>query len=276
MPVCDLTYMFTDVPASASLWEEAASEMEDAMARHDQLVEGGVARRGGQMVRPRGEGDGRFAVFLRPIDGVVAAAEIVRRMTREPWPTPRPVGIRIAIHSGQSERRAGDYYGSAVNRAARLRAIGHSGQVLVSQAAASEAAQELPTDLELRDLGTHGLRDLSEPEHVFQLVMGGMADQFPPLRSLDRARHNLPHQLDDFIGRHVEVLELTAALRSSRVVTIFGPPGVGKTRLASRWQGSSPTLIPTAPGSRRWPVRPTGTACSTASPEDSVCRRGSR
>lgn len=237
MPVGELTYVFTDVPESGVLWEEAPTATAMAMARHDEIVERIVVRRKGRMVRPRGEGDSRFAVFHHPVDGVIACVEMVQALAAEPWPTPRPISIRAAIHCGESELRAGDYYGSAVNRTARLRATGHPGQVLVSQAAASLAERQLPHGVELRDLGMHALRDLSEPEHVFDLVIAGLTGEFPPLQSLDRARHNLPHQLDEFIGRDVELLDLAAALRVSRVVSIVGPPGVGKTRLALQVAG---------------------------------------
>jgi class 3 adenylate cyclase len=223
-----LTYLFTDVPGSGALWEEVPDATARAMARHDLLVEAAVARHGGRVVRPRGEGDGRFAVFACGAAGLAAAADIVRALAAEDWPTPRPIEVRAAIHTGDAELRAGDYYGPAVNRAARLRSIAHPGQVLVSAA----ASVSLPDGLSLRNLGLHGLRDVPEPERVFQLLVPGLPDEFPPLLSLEPARHNLPHQLDDFVGREDERDRLEDLLRRHRLVTLVGRAGVGKTRLA--------------------------------------------
>lgn len=232
LPTGRVTYLFTEVVGSGALWDQAPEGMAQAMVRHDHIVEAVVRHWGGHVVRPRGEGDSRFTAFANPGGAVRAAAELVRKLTEQDWPTPRPIEVRVAIHRGAAELRAGDYYGPAVNRAARLRALGHPNQILVSQAVASAWVEEPTEGLVLRTLGMHRLKDLSEPEEVFQLDVSGLPGEFPPLLSLDRSLHNLPHQLDEFIGREGDLAELRRALRRHRLVTITGRPGIGKTRLA--------------------------------------------
>src|SRR6185436_5688154 len=164
--------------------------MRPALARHDLLFEAAVTRYGSTHIRPRGEGDSRFAVFLSAPDAVTAALAIQRAFAAEDWPTPRPIKVRIGVHTGEAELRDGDYYGSAVNRCARLRGIGHGGQVLLSEAMAVLVRNALPDDVRLLDLGWHRLRDLAEPERVSQAVAPDLASDFPPLASLDARPHN--------------------------------------------------------------------------------------
>jgi predicted ATPase/class 3 adenylate cyclase len=233
-PNCLVTYLFTDVAGSTRLWEEAPQAMSEALARHDQLIETLVAEHGGALVRPRGEGDSRFAVFARAIDAAVAACAIQLALEDEAWRTPTRVRVRMALHTGQAEFRAGDYYGTAVNRAARLRAIASAGQTLLSAATAELVRDALPAGMTLRGLGTHRLKDLSEPEQVFQLLHPRLPADFPPLRSLSTVLNNLPAQTTSMVGREQELAALHEQLLRPeiRLVTIFGPGGVGKTRLA--------------------------------------------
>ena len=226
-----VTYLLTDVVGSTALWEQAEQAMSAAMARHDDVFASAVAGAGGEVVWPRGEGDSRFAVFAVAGGALRAAAAVVRALGEEDWPTPYPLTVRVAVHTGEAEHRGGLYYGPAVNRASRLRAVAHPGQVLASGAAVA-AAGRLPDGLAVRDLGTHRLADLTEPEHVHQLVGPGLPGNFPPPASLDRVRHNLPGQRDEFVGRHEERAFLAKALEGSRLVTLTGPGGTGKTRLA--------------------------------------------
>src|SRR5918912_3914301 len=132
LPTGTVTFLFTDVEGSTKLWERHPDQMRVALARHDQLIEGLVTQHEGAVVRPRGEGDSRFAVFPRASDAVAAAAAIQQAVYEEPWPTESPLRVRMALHTGEADLREGDYYGSAVNRAARLRAIAHGGQTLLS------------------------------------------------------------------------------------------------------------------------------------------------
>src|SRR5262245_4700428 len=207
-----------------------------ALARHDAIIEGQVGRHDGVVVRPRGEGDSRSAVFARASDAVAAAADIQRELHAEPWPTPRPLRGRVALHAGEADLRGGEYSGAAVNRCARLRAIAHGGQALLSQAVRSWVGSALTDGVALRDLGEHRLRDLATPERVYQLVVAGVPDDFPPLASSDTWPTNLPAPTTPLVGREREVAQVGALLRdpNARLVTLTGSGGVGKTRLALR------------------------------------------
>src|SRR5437867_12994259 len=170
LPTGTVTFLFTDVEGSTWLWDEHPEAMRQALVQHDAIVEFLTEQHRGQVVRPRGEGDSRFCVFARATDGVAAAAAIQRALHAESWPTPTPVRVRMALHTGEADLREGDYYGAAVNRCARLRAIAHGGQVLLSQATEELVRQNLPEGAGLRGLGSHRLQDLAQPEHVFQLL----------------------------------------------------------------------------------------------------------
>ena len=144
LPSGTVTILFTDVEGSTRLWEQSPAAMGEALARHDALIEGIVEHHGGALVRPRGEGDSRFAVFARASDAVAAAAEVQRALHAEPWPTPTPLRVRAALHTGDAELRQGDYYGTAVNRCARLRAAAHGGQALLSSATHGLVCEQPP------------------------------------------------------------------------------------------------------------------------------------
>jgi membrane-bound serine protease (ClpP class) len=179
LPVGTLTFLFTDVEGSTRLWEHYPEGMRVALARHDALIEGHVDAHGGVLVRPRGEGDSRFAVFSRATDAVAAACAIQVSMVRERWPLPEPLHVRIALHTGETELRDGDYYGTEVNRCARLRAVAHGGQTLLSSITAELVHQHLPVAASLRSLGAVSLRDIEEPEAVFQLEHPAWETELP-------------------------------------------------------------------------------------------------
>jgi class 3 adenylate cyclase len=200
LPSGTVTFLLSDVEGSTALWEDAPEAMRTALARHDALFEGAVVGHGGVHIRPRGEGDSRFAAFSSAPDAVASAIVIQRALASEPWPTPRPIAVRIGIHTGEAQLREGDYYGSAVNRCARLRGIGHGGQILVSETTASLVRDDLPADASLVDLGEHRLRDLTRTERVYQLLAGGLVAEFPPLVSLDARPNNLPAQPTPLVG----------------------------------------------------------------------------
>jgi hypothetical protein len=183
-------------------------------------------------VRPRGEGDSIFAVFLGATDALVAACAAQQHLLRETWPEGIAINVRMALHTGESELRDHDYYGAPVNRCARLRAIAHGGQVVLSQATAQLVQDMMPAGVGLRDMGSHSLKDLQRPEQVFQLLHPDLPSEFPPLKSLDTLPHNLPIQVTSFIGRESEIQEITGLFDDAHCVTITGIGGTGKTRLA--------------------------------------------
>jgi class 3 adenylate cyclase len=183
LPVGTVTFLLTDVEGSTKLWEEHPEAMRAALARHDALASAIVAGNRGTLIKSRGEGDSLFAVFHRATDAVAAACALQQAFRSEPWPTPGPLRVRAAVHTGEAELREGDYYGSAVNRCARLRAVAHGGQVLLSMATEELVREALPGGASLRDLGLHRLPDLAHPERVFQLVHPALHGEFPPLRS---------------------------------------------------------------------------------------------
>lgn len=235
LPGGTLTFLFTDVEGSTLLWEQHPEAMQAMLVRHDALVEACVERHGGMLVRPRGEGDSRFAVFPQPTGAVAAAAAIQQALHAEPWPV-ASLRVRMALHTGPSTLREGDYYGTEVNRCARLRAIAHGGQTLLSETTYRLVQDALPPGVSLRDLGEHRLRDLTRPERVFQLLHPAIPDAFPPLKATDTRPADLPAQATSFIGREreVEVARRRLLQPDVRLLTLTGPGGTGKTRLALR------------------------------------------
>ena len=234
LPTGTVTFLFTDIEGSSRMWEADAAAARLALRKHDELVIGGIETAGGLVVKSRGEGDSHFAVFSRTGDAVTAAVTVQLALAAEKWPTEKPVRVRMALHTGEAEMRMGDYYGRAVNRCARIRAVGHGGQILLSQASAEMVREQLPPDCALRDFGQHRLKDLSRPEQIFQIAVQGLRNEFPPLKSLNLVTHNLPAQATSFIGREREVEEVTALLARDdvRLITFLGPGGTGKTRLS--------------------------------------------
>jgi predicted ATPase/class 3 adenylate cyclase len=216
-----LTFLFTDIERSTRFWQEDPSGMRLAVARHDQLVRGAIEGHEGVVFSTMG--DGMAAAFGRASSAVAAAREAQLALTAEVWPTIRPLRVRMGLHTGEAEERDGDFFGATVNRAARLTAAGHGGQVVCSHVTAGMLDAAVP----LVDLGEHRLRDLEGPMRVFQVGEG----TFAPLRSLDWLPGNLPMPSTSLIGRDAELETVTEALGAARLVTLVGVGGVGKTRL---------------------------------------------
>ncbi len=223
----------TDIEGSTPLWESHAAAMGAATAGHDALIEAAVVEAGGLVVRPRGEGDSRFAVFEQPAGAVAAAAAIQRGLAAGLGDYPFELRVRIALHTGAADWRAGDYYGSAVNRCARVRGLAHGGQTLLSQATAGLTHDDLPAGLLLIELGTFPLKGLSRPETIYQLCLPDLPNDFPPLQASAEFAGNLPTPPTPIIGRETEVADLGRLLTEggARLVTLTGPGGTGKTRL---------------------------------------------
>ena len=230
LPTGTVTFLFTDLEGSARLWEGHPEAMQAALARHDEILRGSVESNGGHVVKLTG--DGVHAAFATADAGVAAAVAGQVAIGAEEWTKTGPLLVRMGLHTGTAELREGDYYGTALNRAARLSAIAHGGQVVVSNATEELVRDVLPEGVGLSDLGEHLLADLGRPEHVFQVTHPLLAPEFPPLRSVSAYPGNLPHQRTAFIGRRDELTEVTAAIGRSQVVTLTGVGGVGKTRLA--------------------------------------------
>jgi predicted ATPase/class 3 adenylate cyclase len=226
LPTGTVTFLFTDLEVSTRLWDEEPDAMRAALARHDEILRDVIVAHGGSVVK--GTGDGVHAAFVTADDAVAAAVDAQLALHGESWDVSGPLRVRIGIHAGVAELRAGDYFGSEVNRAARVMAVAHGGQIVCTR-----VVEELVRDrFELVDLGEHRLRDLHSSVQLFQVEVSGVSGRFPPLRSLDAYRSNLPYESSTFIGREYELGAVAALLVESRVVSIVGVGGVGKTRLA--------------------------------------------
>lgn len=237
-----VTFLLTDIEGSTAAWEADADAMGVALARHDELVEQVVTSRGGRLIKTRGEGDATFSVFDRPSAAAAAAIEMQDAISHEPWALREPMRIRIALHTGEVELRDGDYFGRAVNRAARLRSLAAGDQILCSGATAELVIDSLPDDVVLADLGMRQLKNLARPEHVFELRLE-TAERPKEASEAPLERPDLPAILTGpgpFVGRGRELEKLVSAWQAAltggmHAVLIAGEPGVGKTRLAGEW-----------------------------------------
>jgi predicted ATPase/class 3 adenylate cyclase len=237
------TFLFTDIEGSTRLWEEEPERMRPALARHDHLARAAVENHRGTLVKMTG--DGLHAAFDDPLDAVHAALELQRGLLDPATTHGIPLRVRCGMHAGVCvESRDNDFYGSAVNRAARIMSIAHGGQVLVSRAVAAMLDGRLPGGIGLRELGETRLKDVASPEQIYQLVDPGLRSDFPALRSLTRTPHNLPHDATTFIGREREIAEIAAMLGHSRLVTLVGMGGMGKSRLSLRVAGEAMDAFP--------------------------------
>ena len=232
IPSGTVTLLFTDVQGSTRLWEAEPELMAVALRRHDEILRSTIETAGGYVFKT--VGDAFCAAFRTAAAAMGAALAAQAGLSGETWPTSRPILVRMGLHTGVCEERDSDYFGPVVNRAARLEAAAHGGQVLVSGATAELLAGSLPAGAGLRDLGLHRLKDLGRPEQVFQVEASFLAPDFPPLASLDNPElpNNLPTLLSAFVGREKELAEVRELIRMSRLVTLTGAGGSGKTRLA--------------------------------------------
>lgn len=233
-----LAYLMTDVVGSTRLWEQRRGEMARAIARLDTVCEEIIRGAHGTLLKSRGEGDSHFGVFQTADDALAAATNLAIAIREDPLL--QDIVVRAGVHLGAAEAWAGDYYGPVVNRCARIRQAARPGQILVSEAAHVVAAAA--GRFAFRDLGVHRLRDLLQPERLFQVLHPELPSNFPPPDTLSELSHNLPSHLTTFIGRHEEIAELGAVVAANRLTTVAGAGGVGKTRLVQQVgaEGSDP------------------------------------
>jgi len=231
-PTGTVTFLFTDIEGSTKLWEQNAAAMQSALARHDEILRDATEQHGGYVFKT--VGDAFCCAFPKAPDALEAALDAQRLLLKERWAESGPLRVRMSLHMGVAEERDGDYFGPPVNRVARLLSAAHGGQVLLSLPTHEMVRDQLPVGISLAELGEHRLKDLFRPERVFQLVAPDLTSEFPPLRTLDTYRNNLPLQHTPLIGREKEVAEVRDLLRGdeTRLLTLTGPGGTGKTRLA--------------------------------------------
>jgi len=222
-----VTLLFSDIEGSTRLLRRAGEAYPELLERHRTMLREAFERHGGRVLGA--EGDGFFVAFESAAEAVAAAADGQRALAAHDWPDGYAIRVRMGVHTGEPRPVDGGYVGLDVHQAARVMAAGHGGQVLVSH-----ATRSLLVDLKLRDLGEHELKDLAGPQRLYQLELDGLPDEFPPLNTLDNRFTSLPAVPNAFVGRERELAEVAGLLGRDdvRLVTLTGPGGTGKTRLA--------------------------------------------
>jgi predicted ATPase/class 3 adenylate cyclase len=231
LPIGTVTFLFTDIEGSTRLLQTLGPDYEDLLERHAVILRQALAEHEGVEVST--EGDAFFAVFRSVASAVAAAVSAQRALAEEQWPGDHRVRVRMGLHTGEGRLGGDTYVGLDVHRAARIAAAGHGGQVLLSETSGVLVETTLPESVTLRDLGIHRLKDLDQPEHLSQLIIPGLDQEFPAIRTLETPS-NLPAELTSFVGRQREVDEGSELLATARLLTLTGPGGIGKTRLALR------------------------------------------
>jgi predicted ATPase/class 3 adenylate cyclase len=226
----NFTFLFTDIERSSELWETHPQAMGRALAQHDSLLRDVFQEHGGHIFKT--VGDAFCVAYPNTRDTVNAAVATQRALAATAWEETGPLRVRMAVHQGEAELRDNDYFGPTLNRVARVLAVGHGGQTLLTHVAAESVRETLPSEIALRDLGERRLKDLRQPERIFQLVVHDLPDNFPPLRSLEVLPNNLPAQVTSFVGREREMAEIKRLFPTTRLLTLTGPGGTGKTRLS--------------------------------------------
>ncbi len=231
LPTGTVTFLFTDIEGSTRLWETQHATMVQALAHHDAIMREAIESNDGHLVKTTG--DGALAVFAIATNAIAASIAAQRALKATDRGELR-IKSRMAVHSGTAEQRDGEYHGPTLNRAARLMAAGHGGQILLSRATEELVHGHLPADVALRDMGQRRFKDLIQPERVFQLIVPDLPGDFPPLKTLDARPNNLPAQTTQFIGREDAIRAVKARLSNAnvRLLTLSGVGGTGKTRLA--------------------------------------------
>jgi predicted ATPase/class 3 adenylate cyclase len=230
LPTGTVTFFFSDIEGSTRLIQRLGEGYPQVLLAHHTVLREALAANGGHELRT--EGDSFFIVFDSALQACAGAAAAQRALHAQKWPEGGAVHVRIGVHTGEATLVGNEYLGLDVHRAARVASAGHGGQVLVSETTRALVDHALPPGLTLKDLGLHRLKDLAQPERLFQLTVDGLPEDFPPLKTLEATPNNLPTQLTSFIGRDDQVREAEQLLEKARLLTLTGPGGTGKTRLS--------------------------------------------
>jgi predicted ATPase/class 3 adenylate cyclase len=230
LPTGTVTFFFSDIEGSTRLIRQLGERYPDVLLAHHTIQREALAANGGHELRT--EGDSFFIVFKSALEACAGAAAVQKMLSKHAWPDDGQVRVRIGLHTGEATLVGNEYLGLDVHRAARVASAGHGGQVLVSETTRALVDHVLAPGLTLKDLGMHRLKDLARPERLFQLTVEGLPADFPPLKTLEATPNNLPTQLTSFIGRDDQVREAKQLLSRSRLLTLTGPGGTGKTRLS--------------------------------------------
>jgi predicted ATPase/class 3 adenylate cyclase len=229
-PTGTVSFLFTDIVGSTRLWEKFPREMAAALARHDELIRAAVEAYGGHVFKK--VGDASCAAFQATRDSLRAAIDAQRALIAADWKDVGSLAVRMGIHVGTAEFRDGDYFGGTLNRASRIESAAHGGQILLSRIAVELLEDEGLGEVSFKSLGSHRLRNLDRPEHLYQVVVPDLEESFPPPRSMEALPNNLPVQTTSFVGREKELEGVKQLLQNTRLLTLMGTGGTGKTRLA--------------------------------------------
>jgi len=230
LPSGTVTFLFTDIEGSTRLLQQLGEKYAILLEEQQRLLREACETHNGSVVGT--QGDSFFVAFARAMDAINAVVQSQRALAAQAWPDGVSVRVRMGLHTGEPQITALGYMGIDVHRAARIAAAAYGGQVLLSQTTSDLVEKELPADVSLRDMGEHRLKDLRQPKHLYQLVITGLPSDFPPLKTLGISLNNLPIQLTSFIGRSKEIGEVKQLISDGRLLTLTGPGGSGKTRLA--------------------------------------------
>jgi predicted ATPase/class 3 adenylate cyclase len=234
LPVGTVTFLMTDVEGSTQLWERLPAAMSDAMRRHHSIVHNAIRNLGGELPPDQGEGDSVLGAFKDAQQAVRCAIQVQQALSDETWPEQVEIRVRIGVHTGEGwANEDGNYLGTAIIRCARVRSFARGRQILISRTTRERCGTSLPLGATLIDRGVHRLKHLSRPEHLTEVRYPGLGEEFPPISPTWEVPNNLQEELTSFVGRRVETEALTEELARARLVTIVGPGGIGKTRLAT-------------------------------------------
>jgi predicted ATPase/class 3 adenylate cyclase/Tfp pilus assembly protein PilF len=225
-----VTFLFSDIEGSTRRWETQPELMKEAFARQERIMRKAMAAHRGYVYKMIG--DAFQVAFVSAADALAAAVEAQQALHAEQWGQIGPIKVRMALHTGMTEERGDDYVGPLLNRVARLMSAGYGGQILLTQATFDQLNNPLPDGVVVKDMGERRLRDLIRAEHVYQAIIHDLPADFPPLKTLDYRPHNLPVQLTSFVGRAKEMADVKRLLSTTRLLTLTGAGGAGKTRLS--------------------------------------------